>query len=42
VRETQTTKVVSDELQATEADGFSQSKADAGQVAIVGNEREFH
>jgi hypothetical protein len=33
--------MVDGELQAVEADGFAQSETNAGQVATVGNEREF-
>jgi hypothetical protein len=35
------TKAVGGELQAAKADGLTQSEANAGRVAAIGNEREF-
>jgi hypothetical protein len=39
--EAQAAKVIGGELYAAETDGAAQSEADAGQVAAIGNEREF-
>jgi hypothetical protein len=36
-RKTQATEAVGDELQATEANGFTRSEANAGRIVAIGN-----